>query len=62
MGRAQRWGKALAACAVSAGLVAGAPAALAAGPQAGAARVGEVSSAQQLRLVLPLKADDAGLE
>jgi kumamolisin len=38
------------------------PAALAAGPEAGAARVGEVSSAQRLQLVLPLKADDAGLQ
>jgi subtilase family serine protease len=62
MGRAEKWAKALAACAAGAGLVLAAPTALAAGPQAGAARVGGVSSAEQLKLVLPLKADDAGLE
>jgi kumamolisin len=52
----------VAACAAAAGLIAFSPTAFAAGPQAGAARVGEVSSAQQLQLVLPLKAQDAGLE
>src|ERR1700722_13816488 len=61
MGRAEKGAKALAACAAGAGRIAAAPTALAAGPQAGAARVGEVSSAEQLKLVLPLKADDAGL-
>ena len=35
--------------------------ALAAGPQAGAARVGPVSPATQLQLVFPLKADGSGL-
>jgi kumamolisin len=58
-----RWGQrwfAL-ACAIGA-LALLAPAALAAGPQAGAARIGSAPAAQPLQLVLPLKANVAGLE
>ncbi len=38
------------------------PGAMAAGPQAGATRIGSAPPAQQISLVLPLKADLAGLE
>ena len=47
--------------AVTAGAALWASPAFAAGPLAGAARVGGVSPAQQLQLVFPLKADGAGL-
>ncbi len=63
MGRSLSWAVAAGACAAAgASLIASAPAALAAGPQAGAARVGAVAPARPLQLVFPLKADDAGLE
>src|SRR5437763_9946810 len=61
MRRTIRWATALVASVVGAAALAATPA-IAAGPVAGAARVGGITPAQQLQLVFPLRADDAGLE
>jgi kumamolisin len=61
MGRRTTWAMALSALVTAGTAIASAPA-VAAGPAAGAARVGAVPAAQQLQLVFPLKADGAGLD
>src|SRR4051794_6413691 len=60
----QRWGfGSIGGCLVAAGcLLASAAPALGAGASAGATRVGAVAPGQRIQLVLPLKADEAGLE
>ena len=61
MGRSMKWATALAASVTAVAGLAVTPA-FAAGPTAGAARVGAVAAAQPLQLVFPLKADDGGLD